>query len=59
MCTCRLPQLVNCGLGQLGKLEAGDAREIRSTGRGLLKTVSVYLPPAYDREGEVLPPGKP
>ena len=40
-------------------IEAGDAHEIRNTGRDLLKTVNVYLPPAYDREGEELPPGKP
>jgi len=45
--------------GTLVLIEAGDTHEIRNTGRGLLKTVSVYLPPAYDREGEELPPGKP
>jgi mannose-6-phosphate isomerase-like protein (cupin superfamily) len=32
--------------GMLVLIEAGDAHEIRNTGRGLLKTVSVYLPPA-------------
>jgi mannose-6-phosphate isomerase-like protein (cupin superfamily) len=40
-------------------LEAGDTHEIRNTGRGLLKTVNVYLPPAYDAEEEELPPGRP
>ena len=45
--------------GALVLIEAGDTHEIRNTGRGLLKTVSVNLPPAYDREGEELPPGKP
>ena len=45
--------------GTLVLIEAGDTHQIRNTGRGLLKTVSVYLPPAYDREGEELPPGKP
>lgn len=45
--------------GTLVLIEAGDTHEIRNTGRGLLKTVNVYLPPAYDGEGEELPPGKP
>ena len=45
--------------GALVLIEAGDTHEIRNTGRGLLKTVSVYLPPAYDAEGDELPPGKP
>lgn len=41
------------------EIEAGDMHEIRNTGRSLLKTVNVYLPPAYDADGEELPPGKP
>jgi mannose-6-phosphate isomerase-like protein (cupin superfamily) len=45
--------------GTLVLIEAGDTHQIRNTGRGLLKTVSVYLPPAYDGDGEELPPGKP
>jgi len=45
--------------GALVLIEAGDTHEIRNTGRGLLKTVSVYIPPAYDAEGEELPPGRP
>ena len=45
--------------GTLVLIEAGETHEIRNTGRGLLKTVSVYLPPAYDGDGEELPPGKP
>jgi hypothetical protein len=40
-------------------IEAGDTHEMRNTGRGLLKTVNVYLPPAYTSEGDELPPGKP
>ena len=39
-------------------IEAGDTHEIHNTGRGLLKTVSIYLPPAYDAEGEELPAGR-
>ncbi|HZA02477.1 MAG TPA: cupin domain-containing protein [Hyphomicrobiaceae bacterium] len=44
--------------GTLVLIEAGDTHEIRNTGRSLLKTVSVYLPPAYDNEGEELSPGR-
>jgi mannose-6-phosphate isomerase-like protein (cupin superfamily) len=44
--------------GTLALIEAGDTHEIRNTGRSLLKTVSVYLPPAYDDEGEELPAGR-
>lgn len=46
-------------VGTLVLIEAGDMHEIRNTGRGLLKTVNVYLPPAYDLEGEELAAGKP
>jgi mannose-6-phosphate isomerase-like protein (cupin superfamily) len=45
--------------GTLVLIEAGDTHEIRNTGRGLLKTINVSLPPAYDAEGEELPPGRP
>jgi mannose-6-phosphate isomerase-like protein (cupin superfamily) len=45
--------------GTLVLIEAGDAHEIRNTGRGLLKTVNIYLPPAYDVGGDELPAGKP
>jgi len=40
-------------------IERGDTHEIRNTGRTLLKTVSVYVPPAYADEETELPPGKP
>ena len=40
-------------------IEKGDRHEICNTGRSLLKTVNIYLSPAYDGEGEELPPGKP
>ena len=45
--------------GTLVLIEAGDTHQIRNTGRGLLKTVNVYVPPAYDSEGQELPPGEP
>jgi mannose-6-phosphate isomerase-like protein (cupin superfamily) len=28
-------------------------------GRGLLRTLNVYVPPAYDKQGDELPRGKP
>ena len=45
--------------GTIVLIEAGDRHEIRNTGRGLLKTVNIYLPPAYDSDGEELAAGKP
>jgi mannose-6-phosphate isomerase-like protein (cupin superfamily) len=44
--------------GMLVLIEAGDTHEIRNTGRGLLKTVSIYVPPAYDADGEELAAGR-
>jgi mannose-6-phosphate isomerase-like protein (cupin superfamily) len=41
--------------GMMMLIEAGDNHEIRNTGRSLLKTVSVYLPPAYRDEETELP----
>jgi mannose-6-phosphate isomerase-like protein (cupin superfamily) len=45
--------------GSLLLIEHGDEHEICNNGRGLLKTLNFYVPPAYDREGGELPPGKP
>lgn len=44
--------------GTIILIEAGDLHEIRNTGRTLLKTVSVYAPPAYRDEEHELPAGK-
>ena len=44
--------------GSMVLIERGDTHEIRNTGRGLLKTVSVYVPPAYQSDGNELPAGK-
>lgn len=44
--------------GKILLIEAGDRHELRNTGRGLLKTVSVYLPPAYRSDGTELPAGR-
>ena len=40
--------------GTLLLIEQGDEHEIRNTGRTLLKTLSFYVPPAYDRNGDEL-----
>jgi mannose-6-phosphate isomerase-like protein (cupin superfamily) len=44
--------------GTMILIEAGDRHEIRNTGRSLLKTVSVYVPPAYRDEETELPAGR-
>lgn len=44
--------------GKIVLIEAGDRHEIRNTGRSLLKTVSVYAPPAYRDEETELPAGR-
>jgi len=45
--------------GVLLLIEHGDQHEIRNTGRGLLKTLNFYSPPAYNKNGDELPPAKP
>ena len=40
-------------------IERGDEHEIKNTGRGPLKTLNFYVPPAYRRGGSELPAGKP
>jgi mannose-6-phosphate isomerase-like protein (cupin superfamily) len=44
--------------GKMVLIEAGDRHEIRNTGRSPLKTVSVYVPPAYRDEETALPAGR-
>lgn len=45
--------------GTLVLIGRGERHEIRNTGDGPLKTLSVYVPPAYTAEGDELPSGKP
>ena len=45
--------------GSLMLIERGDRHEVRNTGRGLMKTLNFYVPPAYDFDEEELPAGKP
>ena len=44
--------------GTLMLIEHGDKHEIRNAGRGPLRTVNVYVPPAYTQGGEELPRGR-
>jgi mannose-6-phosphate isomerase-like protein (cupin superfamily) len=45
--------------GTLLLIEHGNRHEICNTGRALLKTLNFYVPPAYSRKGNELPPAKP
>jgi mannose-6-phosphate isomerase-like protein (cupin superfamily) len=44
--------------GSLLLIEKGDEHEILATGRSPLRTLNVYVPPAYDADGEELPRGR-
>ena len=44
--------------GKLLLIERGDRHEIRNTGRGLLRTLNVYVPPAYTPAGDERPAGR-
>jgi mannose-6-phosphate isomerase-like protein (cupin superfamily) len=44
--------------GTLLLIERGERHEIRNTGRGALRTLNVYVPPAYTRAGDELPRGR-
>jgi mannose-6-phosphate isomerase-like protein (cupin superfamily) len=44
--------------GTLLLVGRGERHEIRNTGRGLLRTLNVYVPPAYTRGGDPLPRGR-
>ena len=44
--------------GTMLLIERADLHEIRNTGRRLLKTLNLYVPPAYRADGEELPCGK-
>jgi mannose-6-phosphate isomerase-like protein (cupin superfamily) len=44
--------------GSLLLIERGDRHEIRNTGRTRLRTLNVYVPPAYTSAGDELPRGR-
>ncbi len=50
------PQRLSAGTLML--IEHGERHEIRNTGRGLLRTLNLYVPPAYRRDGSALPRGR-
>lgn len=46
------------GKGSLMLIEHGDRHEVKNTGRGLLRTLNIYVPPAYRSSGDPLPRGR-
>jgi mannose-6-phosphate isomerase-like protein (cupin superfamily) len=44
--------------GSLVLIERGERHEIENTGRIPLRTLNIYVPPAYTKEGEELPRGR-
>jgi len=45
--------------GTLLLIERGDEHKIENTGWRKLVTLNLYVPPAYDADGDELPAGKP
>jgi mannose-6-phosphate isomerase-like protein (cupin superfamily) len=45
--------------GTLLLIEKGNNHEIRNTGTTPLKTLNIYLPPAYTKSADPLPPAEP
>ena len=45
--------------GMLLLIERRDRHEVKNTGRGPLRTLNIYVPPAYRRDGNELPRGRP
>jgi mannose-6-phosphate isomerase-like protein (cupin superfamily) len=44
--------------GTLLLIERGTTHEIRNTGRSILRTLNIYVPPAYTSGGDELPRGR-
>ena len=44
--------------GTIMLIERGDTHEIRNTGRSPLRTLNIYVPPAYRHDGAELPAGR-
>ena len=44
--------------GTLLVIERRERHEVRNTGRGLLKTLNFYYPPAFDNNGDPVGPGR-
>jgi mannose-6-phosphate isomerase-like protein (cupin superfamily) len=44
--------------GSLLVIEHGERHEVRNTGSAPLKTLNFYYPPAFDKDGDPIGPGK-
>ena len=44
--------------GSLLLIERGDRHEVRNDGRAMLRTLNLYVPPAYDANGAALTRGR-
>jgi len=44
--------------GSLVVIERGDKHEIRNIGKQPLRTLNIYVPPAYGKDGDPLPRGR-
>ena len=44
--------------GSLVLIERGDEHQVQNTGRARLRTLNIYVPPAYDARGDELPRGR-
>ncbi len=44
--------------GTLMLIERKDKHKISNTGTGMLRTLNIYVPPAYASDGDELPPAK-
>ena len=44
--------------GDLLVIEHGEHHEVRATGEASLRTLNFYYPPAFNREGDPMGPGK-
>jgi len=49
---------VDLRTGTLLLIQRGEAHEIRNTGDEPLQTLNIYVPPAYNADGDELPAGK-
>ncbi len=47
------------GFWPLLLIERHENHQVRNTGRGLLKTLNFYSPPAFGKDGEAVGPGRP
>jgi mannose-6-phosphate isomerase-like protein (cupin superfamily) len=44
--------------GSLVFIERREKHQVKNTGRGLLRTLNFYVPPAYETNGDPLPRGR-